>query len=247
MFKKQNTRADAGAGASSSANRGQVESLLQKGQDWEADQNDARERSEARAWTIARIMSAIALLAVAALVVMVPFYKVIPLAFTTDRATGEVMQVITDPTTIKENELVAKNMLATYVSLRERYHWTLLDDDYDTVLLMSDENVAREYKAIYEGPNALDKRLGAGTDMRVKIVSVDLSPNEPGRRGTVRWERRTRRNNQDVGVERFTSSISFKFEPPSVFKREKALIPNPMGFKVDGYAVSSVLVDEGRK
>ena len=245
MFKKSNTRAD--AGAPTSARRGQVDTLLQKGQDWEADQQGARERSEARAWTITRIMSVIAILAVAALAVMVPFYKVIPLAFNTDRATGEVMQVITDPSTMKENELVAKNMLSTYVSLRERYHWTLLDDDYETVLLMSDEAVAREYKAIYEGPNALDKRLGEGTDMRVKIVSVELSPNEPGRRGTVRWERRTRRNGQDVSVERFASTVSFKFSPPSVFKREKALIPNPMGFKVDGYAVASVLVGEGRK
>ena len=248
MFKKLSTRSSAGAGAPSSASSGHGESILQKAQDWEANQIEALERSEARAWTITRIMSAIAMLAVGALAVMAPFYKIIPAVFTTDRATGEVMQAITDPSTIKQDELVTKNMLASYVARRERYHWTLLDDDYDAVLLMSDDGVARDYKAIYEGPNALDKRLGDGTDIRVKIISVELSPNEPGKRGTVRWERRTRRNGQDVGAaERFSSTMSFKFAPPSVFKREKALIANPMGFKVDGYAVASVLVSEGRK
>lgn len=247
MFNKL-TRSSAGDGASSAAAVGQVESILKKSQDWEADKIEALELSEARAWKTTRILGVITVLAVGALLMMAPFYKVIPVVFNTDRATGEVMQVITDPKTMTEDELVTKSMLATYVSLRERYHWTLLDDDFDTVMLMSDESVAREYKAIYEGPNALDKRLGAGTDIRVKIVSVELSPNEPGKRGTVRWERRTRRNGQDVGgVERFASTMSFKFAPPNVFKREKTLIANPQGFTVDGYAVASVVVSEGRK
>jgi type IV secretion system protein VirB8 len=249
MFDKRITRSSAGAGAPSTTSRsGDVEKILQQAKDWEASQNEALERSEARAWKIVRVMSVITMLSVGALAVMAPFYKVIPAVFNTDRATGEVMQVITDPTTIEADELVTKNMLATYVTRRERYHWTLLDDDFDTVLQMSDESIARDYKAIYDGPNALDKRLGDGTDIRVKIVSVELSPNEPGKRGTVRWERRTRRNNQDVGgVERFSSTMSFKFAPPDVFKREKTLIANPMGFKVTGYAVASVLVNEGRK
>lgn len=248
MFKKLTTRSAAGAGAPSSASGERVESLLQQGQDWEADRIEALERSEARAWSTVRIMGAITILAVAALVAMVPFYKVIAAVFEVDHATGEVMQAITDPSKITENELVAKNMLASYVSRRERYHWTLLDDDYDAVQQMSDEHVARDYKAIYDGPNALDKRLGDGTDIRVKIVSVELSPNEPDRRGTVRWERRTRRNGRDEGgVERFSSTMSFKFAPPNVFKREKTLIANPMGFKVDGYAVASVFVSESRK
>lgn len=244
MFKKLNRRPAARAGASSSSPSGGTESLLQQGQDWEADKIEALEQSEARAWTTTRYLSAITILALTALVIMVPFYKVIPATFEVDRASGEVMQAITEPSAIKSSDLLAKNMLATYVSRRERYHWTLLDDDYEAVLALSDENISREYKAIYEGPNALDKRLGDGTDIRVKIISVELSPNEPDKRGTVTWERRTRRNNQEVGgAERFKSAMSFKFSPPNVFKREKVLIANPMGFKVDGYAVASVFIE----
>lgn len=246
MFIKLNRRPAASAGASSSTPVGQTESLLQQGQDWEADKLEALEKSEARAWSVTRYSSAITILAVTALVIMLPFYKVIPVIFEVDRASGEVMQAITDPSAIKSNDLLAKNMLATYVSRRERYHWTLLDDDYEAVLGMSDENVAREYTAIYEGPNALDKKLGDGTDIRVKIITVELSPNEPEKRGTVTWERRTRRNNQETGgAERFKSAMSFKFSPPNVFKREKVLIANPFGFKVDGYAVATVLIEGG--
>lgn len=251
MFKKLTARSATRASAPSPAGTGREgasASLLSQGQDWEADRTEALERSEGRAWFITRVMSVITVLAVAALLVMTPFYKVVPVVFEVDRASGEVMQATTDPSTISSNELVIKNLLASYVSRRERYHWTLLDDDYDATLLMSDEAVERDYKAIYEGPNALDKRLGDGTDIRVKILSVELSPNEPEKRGTVRWERRTRRNHQDVGgIERFSSAISFRFSPPSVFSRERTLIANPMGFKVDGYAVASVLVSENRK
>jgi type IV secretion system protein VirB8 len=220
-------------------------SLVAGAQDWEADRAAALDRSEARAWITARIMSALAVIALITLAVMIPFYKVIPLTFEVDKATGEVMQARTDPADIKVNELVAKNMLAAYVSRRERYHWTLLNDDYTAVFGMSDGQVAREYRAIYDGPNALDKKLGSGTDISVKILSVELSPTEPDRRGTVRWERRTRRGNQIVGgAERFSSDIAFKFTPPNVFRREKELIANPMGFTVDGYAVASVLVPD---
>lgn len=246
MFIKLKRRPAARAGASSSSPTGGTESLLQQGQDWEADKIEALEKSEARAWTITRYSGASTILALAALVIMVPFYQVIPVTFEVDKASGEVMQVMTEPSSIKSTDLVAKNMLSTYVSRRERYHWTLLDDDYEAVLALSDESVARDYKAIYEGPNALDKRLGDGTDIRVKIISVELSPNEPEKRGTVTWERRTRRNNQESGgAERFKSAMSFKFAPPNVFKREKVLIANPMGFKVDGYAVASVLIEGG--
>lgn len=251
MFKRLTARSATRASSSSTADAGREgssASLLGQSQDWEADRTEALERSEARAWQVARATITIALLAVAALLVMIPFYKIVPAVFQVDRATGEIMQVTTDPTSIKPSEQMLKYWLGTYVSLRERYHWTLLNDDYDTTLLLSDEIVAREYRAIYDGPNALDKKLGEGTDIRVRIISVELSPNEPEKRGTVRWERRTRRNNQDAGgVEYFSSAVSFKFSPPNVFSREKQLIANPMGFKVDGYAVASVLVSEKQK
>lgn len=215
--------------------------------DWEEDRVALLEQSEARAWGMVRVMAVTTVLAVASLAVMVPFYKVIPVVFQEDRASGEIMQAVIDPKTVNAGEYTKKNYLATYVSQRERYHWTLLNDDYDTVMQLSDEGVAKGYKAIYEGPDALDKRLGENTDIRVKIISVEMSPTDPNE-STVRWERQTRRNNQDVGsTERFSSSISFKFTPPATFSREKALIANPFGFKVTGYAVASVMVKEGKK
>lgn len=247
MFKKQPARPAGKAGTSPSSRATRVEALIDESRDWEQDRTADLECSEARAWATARILGAISLLSVAALVMMLPFYKVIPVIFEIDRASGEIMQAISDPASVKPTEVMAKNQLAAYVSRRERYHWTLLDDDYEAVLAMSDEAVAKDYKAIYDGPNALDKRLGDSTDIRVKIISVELSPNDP-KRGTVRWERRTRRNNQEVGsAERFASSVSFKFAPPNVFAREKTLIANPMGFKVDGYAVASILINEAKK
>jgi type IV secretory pathway component VirB8 len=79
------------------------------------------------------------------------------------------------------------------VRSRERYDWGLLQMDYDRVLEMSDDRVARDYRAIYSGPDALDRQLGANTQRRIRILSTTLVPNETGR-AVVHVERTTWKN-----------------------------------------------------
>ncbi|MFP3577935.1 hypothetical protein, partial [Brevibacillus sp. SIMBA_040] len=52
--------------------------------------------------------------------------------------------------------------------------------DYDSVLSMSDDVVARDYRGLYSGPEPLDRQLGAGVERRIRILSVTLPPDEPG-------------------------------------------------------------------
>lgn len=216
--------------------------IIKTSRDWEEDRTFALEKSEARAWIIARVGLALAVLSVGAVLVLVPFYKVHPVTFEVDRATGEVLQVQVGPESVKQTEMVDKYFVSRYVQMRERYVWTLLQEDFDSVMELSDETVSRDYRVLYDdnNPNALDKKLGETTTIRVSVLSVELSPRDPGR-AVVRWERVVRKNGNDGPPERYNSTLAFKYEPAKAFTREKKLLANPMGFRVTGYAVSSEL------
>ena len=208
---------------------------------WENSRQEALEKSEARAWAVVRWTSVLAVLAMAALVILAPFYKIVPLTFEVDKLTGQAQLVdLTGPMPMTSTEAMDKHWVADYVRTRERFVWTLLQLDYDHTMNLSDERVAREYRAEYEGPNARDKRLGPGTDERVRILGVTLPPNEPGK-AVVRFERTTRRDGTDVDVGIYVATLSYIYQPPALFSKERNVVDNPLGFKVTGFVVDQEL------
>jgi len=208
---------------------------------WENSRHEALEKSEARAWSMVRWTSILALLAMGALVILAPFYKIVPLTFEVDKLTGQAQLVdLTGAMPMTSTEAMDKHWVADYVRTRERFVWTLLQLDYDHTMNLSDERIAREYRAEYEGPNARDKRLGPGTDERVRILGVTLPPNEPGK-AVVRFERTTRRDGTDVDVGIYVATLSYKYQPPALFSKERNVVDNPLGFKVTGFVVDQEL------
>ncbi len=220
---------------------GHKPSIYEEAVSWENSRQEALEKSEARAWSMVRWTSLLAVLAMTALVILAPFYKIVPLTFEVDKLTGQAQLVdLTGPMPMTSTEAMDKHWVADYVRTRERFVWTLLQLDYDHTMNLSDERVAREYRAEYEGPNARDKRLGPGTDERVKILGVTLPPNEPGK-AVVRFERTTRRDGTDVDVGFYVATLSYKYEPPALFSKERNVVDNPLGFKVTGFVVDQEL------
>lgn len=216
-------------------------SIFEEAVSWENARQALLEKSEARAWSIVRWTSLLAILAMSALVILAPFYKIVPLTFEVDKLTGQAQLVdLTGPMPMTSTEAMDKHSVADYVRTRERFVWTLLQLDYDHTMNLSDERVAREYRAEYEGPNSRDKRLGPGTDERVKILGVTLPPNEPGK-AVVRFERITRRDGTDINIGIYVASLSYKYEPPALFSKERNVVDNPLGFKVTGFVVDQEL------
>lgn len=205
--------------------------------DIEASLTYLQERSERRAWHVTYAAVGVAVLSVAALAVMVPFYRVVPLPIEVDRLTGESQVIdVLDARHVHTKEIQDKHWVETYVRERERYDWGLLQMDYDSVLAMSDDVVARDYRGVYSGPDALDRQLGAGTERRVRIISVTLPPDEPDH-AVVHVERTSFKNGQADAepTQRFVITLAYTYRPP-VFTRESAAIANPFGFKVTAYS-----------
>jgi type IV secretion system protein VirB8 len=208
--------------------------------DWEADTLEMRSRSERRAWFVAATASLIAIIAVAGIAMLAPFKQTVPYVLSVDKSTGNIDVVNTlSERSISNQELQEKFWSKRYVTARESYLWTLLQYDYDTVLRLSDQNVARDFAALYEGEDARDKKYGSGVEMTVKILSITLPPDETGK-AVIRFEKTTKRleANAIEPPQTFVATLAFKFEP-NLFAKEKDLIENPLGFKVTSYRIDS--------
>lgn len=204
--------------------------------EWDSSLADERDRSSRRAWRVAGVAAAIAALEAVAIVSMMPLKDIVYREVRIDSDTGmpDVVTVLAEQS-VTRDEVTATYMLAQYVMARETYDWYTLQDDYDKVGLFSTRSVADEYKALFEGDDALDKRYGSKTRATIEIVSVVPTSDDTG---TVRFTKTTER----VGapgqgtVTRWVATVGFTYLDVSRMKASLRLI-NPYGFQVRSWRV----------
>lgn len=214
--------------------------IHQQARDWEASQTLALMQSESRAWKIAGVSTVLTALSIAGLGVMLPFYKIVPMTFLVDQATGAAQLVDTSAAIPMSSAQWDKHWVEEYVNSRERYNWMLLQYDHDKTMALSGDNIAKTYDALYQGANSIDKQLGNYTERRIHIVSSTLPPSNPGT-AVVRFERSTRERGLDVEVgAEYIATLSYTYQQPTLRTLEKNIVANPSGFKVTGYVVDKV-------
>lgn len=206
-------------------------------QDWEADKTARIEQSERRAWLVAGAAAIVALVAVIGIALVGKLKTVQPFLLAMDKTSGniEVVDAADDRAVKGYQELLDKHWAKKYVIARESYIWTLLQLDYDTVLALSGDGPARDYARKFDGPDALDKKLGAGVERRIKVLSVTLPPDETGK-AVVRFERTEKRVEADTAdlPQTFVATLAYEYKP-GMRGKEADLIENPLGYKVTAY------------
>ena len=213
-----------------------IKNIHQEALDWEASRIHAIEISERRAWKIT--FSAVFLLLISwiTIVLMMPLKETIPYVVRVDNTTGvpDIVTTMKDKS-VGYDDVMDKYWLANYVRARESYDWYTLQKDYDIVGLLSSVNVGSQYAKLFEGENALDKKLGRKYVTTVHILSV--VPNGKGI-ATIRFMKRTKIvDTQNEGVnENYLATISYEYQNPSRMKESVRLI-NPFGFQVLSYRV----------
>lgn len=147
----------------------------------------------------------IAVLALVAVVVMLPLKQTDVELYTLDNHTGRVEHVTrTSKTSLTATEAYQKAMAANYVKVRERYVYPSLQDDYETVQVYNAPQVNDDYLALYAGKNAPDKvyKNGAHT-VKVEILSNQITDaTAPDRVATIRYKKIIRRladNSTQIG------------------------------------------------
>ncbi len=193
-------------------------------------------KSERRAWILVVVFAIIAILAVTAVMLMVPLKQTVPYYVYVDKETGATQAVVvSDPNAISQNEAVARYWLSRYVSARERYVYRLQQEDYDFVLATSMPAVGAEYSEPYKGQNNRAELLKESIEERINILSVQVTPGTRGR-GTVRYQKITWRAGmrEPESVKTYVADIAFDWVSATGWGT-KDLLQNPMGFAVLAY------------
>lgn len=227
----------------------QENSHFEQAQSWESDKAAMQNKSEARAWNIAKVAVAVAVLEGIGLCTLAPMRQIVPVAFTVDKAHGNVeyVGVVDDQQVRGKQELIDKNNLTRYVVARESYYYRLLQPDYDLVMAMSSNQVGNDFAALYEGDDARDKKYGKSYEIHVEVISVQTAQDESGFTAFVRFTK-TLHNveaNKDQPPQYYVASIRYEYQPNQIKASEKDLIVNPFGFKTVGYRVDPELSPAG--
>ncbi|WP_108653158.1 virB8 family protein [Dongshaea marina] len=211
---------------------------FEKALDFEASIVVMRELMVRRALWVAGIAIGVAVLLAIALAMLAPLKTVVPYVVRVDSDTGHAA-VLTELNTqqLSQDQALDKYWLARYVIHRESYDYKLIQNDYDSTLLMSSDAVGRDYAALYQGDDALDARFGSRVLQKVTIDSIVLS-HRNGDVGTVRFSKRS--TSSDGGmkgtVSHWVATIAYRYNNPAQLSATDRL-KNPLGFQVTSYRI----------
>lgn len=217
-----------------------LDKYLEESRGLERDYLDELVRSRRAAWRVAAAAGVLVLLALGALVAVLPLKRVEGFVLRVDNATGSVDMV----TTLRDGqttygEVVDKYFLNKYVLNREAYDYDTVQTAYDTTALLSSPEVQREYLALFEGPIARDKVLSNHTRIVVKVRSI--APGTAKNTAVVRFSTTRRRLDGAPDVEEsLVATIGFRYV--SAATREQDRLVNPLGFQATSYRVDPEVV-----
>ena len=199
---------------------------------WENDIARRNRRSRSIAWTIALVMSVIAVAALGALVLALPLKTYEPYMVVVDRSTGfvEVKRPIAEGP-LQQDEAIATFDLVRYVKARETYDPKALKDNFDLAQLLSSGDASRELVEIYSPANPQNpiKLLGSNTIVAVTVKSVTF-PNQ--RTSLVRFSTEEK-SQTNIVTRHWVSLIRFRYT--SAPARNEYRFQNPLGFQVLEY------------
>ncbi|MBF7060281.1 type IV secretion system protein [Campylobacter volucris] len=195
------------------------------------------EKSNQRAWLVAFISMAISIIAVIAVIFLTPLKTTEPYVIRVDNTTGMV-DIITSlqEEQISSIEALDKYFISQYIKAREGYYYKFLNQDYVLTQLMSDENVANKYRAIYAGDNALDQIYKDNVEVSVKILSIVLGNSNGVKTSTIR-ALITKKDSVTKSTQQSTKVITLAYDFLLAKTSEENRILNPLGFKVTNYRV----------
>lgn len=211
---------------------------------WEADRELMRDRSERRAWNVARGLGALLALAVGGIVTMAAMREVVFIPLVVDSITGAttVGQRLDDDT-VPAVEALDKGNAERFVRAREGYVYRMLQADMDTVARMSTPEVFAPYFKPFdpaETRKPRDEDWKGNVEQRVEIIGTRLTgaarDGTKAREAIVTYDLvntyfdASRPNTR----QRYVATVRYEYRPGMKMKPQDRN-ENPFGFIVTAY------------
>lgn len=185
--------------------------------------------------------AAFGLLSLLALIVMLPLKRVDTRIFTVDNQTGRTEEIVSvKGGELSENKSLARFFVKKYIEWRESYNYFRLQQDYDTVMLYSNDAVANEYNQLFKGTNRPQDIYHKGEqtakiDVLSKIISDSSNPSDPDKLAMLRFKKTIRDvTSGSQRVEYWNARLTFRITPSNKAKGAD-VDDNPLGFVVTSY------------
>jgi len=207
---------------------------------FEQTEIDIRQKEARLKNIIIGVVSTIAVVQAIAIIIMVPLKEKVPVIFKVDKATGSTQQVAladVEQFNISKDEALDKANLANYVISRESYDYNYIQSLYSKTLLMSDENVAKDYTNLYAESNSnnLYDKYSKTTKVTIKINNVSFYKDS----ATVRFTRDIITNNNLPIITQEMATISYAYITGKMTDEDRLV--NPLGFQIKSYRLDKDL------
>lgn len=207
-------------------------------QKWEYLSHAAVEVERNR-WFVAAIVNGLlACAAVAAVAMLLPLQKLVPLAVTVDSRTGLVTAVeyARSESELTEKQAIQRSDVAKYVTARETYDPEDLATNERLVRVMSEEKVWQRYADEISPDNARSPLRQYGWKVRRRIDVRTVLP-LPGTRDTyqVRYvaiEEASDAKSRPV-AQPYIATVRFRYSPRPLSNEDRIL--NPLNFRATAY------------
>lgn len=205
---------------------------------WETTRIALSEKSEHKAWLVAKIFGICFLLSLLSICLLMPLKTVEPYVIEVDKSTGmsEILH-IANTSDIPVSEMMNKYWLSQYVLAREGYDWRTLNQEYLKVRELSLPQIFDSYASQFgtDNKNSLESQFKDDKRIVVKLNTIIVNSDSIA---TVRFSKKLVNNHTgDVeAVNSWTATIGFEYFPDFEVAEERRII-NPFGFKVTSYRV----------
>lgn len=201
---------------------------------WGRSVADDLEKSSRRAWIVAAVAAAIALLEAIALVYLVPLKTVEPYTLLVDRQTGNVEALAPlDAQTVSPDAALTRSFLVQYVIARESFDAPSIQDDYRKVMLWTGGSERQRYVGLMQADNPANPLsfMPRGGVIRAEVRSVSsLGAN----RSLVRFTTtRTDPGGRAQQASYWAAVIDYEFSNARMSEADRLI--NPLGFQVTRY------------
>jgi type IV secretion system protein VirB8 len=202
---------------------------------WDADRVAMKERSVRVAWRVAAVSSLCTVLAIVALMVLMPLKRVDPYLIRVDSSTGlvDVVPVFSGDTPLPET--VTRYFLDHYVTTCERFNFATAESDYEECGAVHNPQRNQAWYAAWAktNPNSPLNLYKDGTTVRAQVTSVSFFTRADGV-GDLAQVRYVKAKRQSGTAEEerthWIATLRFAYAKPAVEAATRRW--NPLGFKV---------------
>lgn len=204
---------------------------------WDVDRAAMNARSARVAWRVATGASVLTIVALVALMLLMPLKRVDPFVIRVDNATGivDVVPVLAGEASM--SEVVTRYLLDHYLTVCERFNFATAESDYEECASFHAPVRHQAWMTLWDrsNPNSPLNLYKDGTTLRVQVSSITFFKRSSGTEdlAQVRFIQIRRGGNGAEQLSHWIATIQYVYATPATDPRMRRW--NPLGFKIVDY------------